>query len=98
MVSRGRLIAPLAALGCTASLLAGCASAGADMDSVTFGAGNAMHHNRIVHTVDPWPRYAWQVDLQTNADRSPLLRDRDQATGGASQPPPAGDEAEAMAN
>lgn len=38
-------------------------------DSVTYSAGEAMAHNRAIHTVDPWPRYAKDTRHRTDGKR-----------------------------
>ena len=51
-----------AALG--ACLIAsGCADYMANRDTVTLGVGNAMEANVGIHTIDPFPREAWETDI-----------------------------------
>lgn len=39
-------------------------------DTVTFQAGDAPAHNRVVQTQNPWPRYAKQTHIHTDGERS----------------------------
>ena len=38
-------------------------------DTVTFQAGDAEAHNRVVQTQNPWPRYAKQTHIHTNGEK-----------------------------
>ncbi|MGI9384959.1 MAG: hypothetical protein ACR2PO_17535, partial [Methyloligellaceae bacterium] len=38
-------------------------------DSIAFGAGDAVAHNKAVQTIDPWPRYARDTRLKTDGKR-----------------------------
>jgi len=66
-------------------LLAGAGGASADeeylarRDSITPGVGNAMAHNRAVHTIDPWPRYVGNDRINVDGRRIQLGMRRYQA-------------------
>ena len=59
-------------------LLAGAGGASADeeylarRDSITPGVGNAVAHNRAVHTIDPWPRYVGNDRINIDGRRIQL--------------------------
>ena len=38
-------------------------------DAITFAAGDAVAHNKAVHTIDPWPHYAKNTRQLTNGKR-----------------------------
>ncbi|MCG8561369.1 MAG: hypothetical protein MI824_16340 [Hyphomicrobiales bacterium] len=38
-------------------------------DTVTFAAGDAIAHNKAIHTVDPWPHYAKDTRHRTDGKR-----------------------------
>ena len=62
-------LAVAAVVGIAMSIgLTGCATPGTDTISPT--AGNAVHHNRVVHAVDPWPPHAWQVKIGSSGARA----------------------------
>ncbi|MFN3249437.1 hypothetical protein [Roseibium album] len=44
-------------------LLSGCADYMSRRDTVTVGAGNAMDANMAIHTVQPFPRQAYNTNL-----------------------------------
>ena len=48
-------------------------------DSIALGLGNAMHSNRAIHTIDPWPWYSKNDRLQFNGQRMMLGITRYQA-------------------
>jgi hypothetical protein len=66
-------------------LLAGASGASADeeylarRDSITPGVGNAVAHNRAVHTIDPWPRYVGNDRINIDGRRIQLGMRRYQA-------------------
>ena len=41
-------------------------------DSIALGLGDAMHSNRVIHTVDPWPRHAKDDKLEFDGQRMDL--------------------------
>ncbi len=47
----------------SAALLSGCADYMSHRDTVTFGAGNAMEANMAIHTVRPFPRQAYNTQI-----------------------------------
>ena len=57
--ARNRAVAALAAC----LLASGCADYMANRDTVTLGVGNAMEANVGIHTIDPFPREAWETDI-----------------------------------
>jgi hypothetical protein len=66
-------------------LLADAGGASADeeylarRDSITPGVGNAVAHNRAVHTIDPWPRYVGNDRINIDGRRIQLGMRRYQA-------------------
>lgn len=48
--------------------LSGCNSMRSD--KITFAAGNAMQHNRAVHTINPWAKHAFDVDIPGDGVRT----------------------------
>ena len=44
-------------------LTAGCANYMTNRDAVTLGVGNAMEANVGIHTIEPFPREAWETDI-----------------------------------
>ena len=48
-------------------------------DSIALGLGNAMHSNRVIHTIDPWPWYSKNDRLQFDGQRMELGLRRYQA-------------------
>src|SRR5215813_7524310 len=65
-------------IGLALLLLAGAGGASADeeylarRDSITPGVGNAVAHNRAVHTIDPWPRYVGNDRINIDGRRIQL--------------------------
>ena len=53
-------------------MTAGCANYMTNRDSVTLGVGNAMEANVGIQTIDPFPREAWNTDI--DADGRPVAR------------------------
>lgn len=45
-------------------------------DTIRLGAGDAMAHNRAVHTIDPWPAYAKDTRIDADGKRMLLAVDR----------------------
>jgi hypothetical protein len=43
--------------------VAGCADYMNNRDAVTLGVGNAMLANQGIHTIDPFPKEAWNTDI-----------------------------------
>ena len=48
-------------------------------DSIALGLGDAMHSNRAIHTIDPWPRHAKDDKLKFDGQRMNLAIERYQA-------------------
>ena len=48
-------------------------------DSITPGVGNAVAHNRAVHTINPWPRYVGNDRINVDGRRIQLGMRRYQA-------------------
>jgi len=48
-------------------------------DSIALGLGDAMHTNRAIHTIDPWPRHAKDDKLKFDGQRMNLAIERYQA-------------------
>ncbi len=38
-------------------------------DTITLSAGDAVAHNKAIHTIDPWPAYARKAEHTTNGKR-----------------------------
>jgi hypothetical protein len=65
--TRVRAVVPALAL---AAMLGGCADIYYDRrEAVTFHAGDAAASNKVVHTIDPWPRVAANRNIETNGER-----------------------------
>lgn len=45
-------------------------------DRVTFQAGDAVAHNKVVQTHNPWPGYAQRTHIHTNGEKIDLAIDR----------------------
>lgn len=45
-------------------------------DSIGLGLGDAMHSNRAIHTIDPWPPYARDDRLEFDGERMNLAIER----------------------
>ena len=41
-------------------------------DSIALGLGDSMHSNRVIHTIDPWHRYAKDDKLEFDGPRMDL--------------------------
>ena len=66
-------------------LTAGCANYMTNRDAVTLGVGNAMEANVGIHTIDPFPREAWNTDI--DADGHTVARAQRIYVRGAAAPP-----------
>lgn len=63
----------LLAAAALALLLGGCTSQYLDRtDTVTFGAGEAVRHNMLVHMRDPWPPASRNTHIATDGERARL--------------------------
>ena len=60
----------LAAVAVAALLLGGCADYLNHRDGVTLAAGDAVHWNQAVHTIDPWPPGVFDTDIPDNGKRA----------------------------
>lgn len=74
-------------------LLSGCADYMNRRDSVTLGAGSAMQANIGIHTIQPFPRQAYNTNLERDGksvvnaqDRYLKPGDTDVVTPGSSRP------------
>ena len=47
-------------------------------DSITIGAGNASAFNSAVHTVDPWPWYSQNANINVDGKRALIVTRRHQ--------------------
>ena len=65
MRSRNSLFAILAG----SSLLSGCADYLNNRDTVTLGAGNAVEANLGIHTVNPFPAFANNTDINIESEK-----------------------------
>jgi hypothetical protein len=45
-------------------------------DGVTLGAGDAVHVNKVTHTIDPWPPHAQNDKIDPDAKRMGLAIQR----------------------
>jgi hypothetical protein len=53
-----------------AAMLGGCADIYYDRrETVTFHAGDAAASNKVIHTIDPWPRVAANRNIETQGER-----------------------------
>lgn len=69
---------PIAKRACVAAiilstgLLAACRDTNQYLgrrDTIKLGAGNAMAHNRAVHTIDPWPPHSKDTNIAIDGKR-----------------------------
>ena len=58
---------PLAAMSL---LVAGCQDYATRRDTIAFHAGEAVAHNKAVHTIDPWPAAARRADIDLDGPRA----------------------------
>ena len=63
-------------VGLVALSLGGCSEHWDSKDPLTRGVGDAVSHNRTVHTIDPWPRVASDKHIRTDGERGILANDR----------------------
>ena len=74
-MSRNKTFAVLALA--TTTMLGGCTDIYLDRrDTVSFGAGDAVAANRIVHMVDPWPARAGDRNIQHDGERMAAAAER----------------------
>ena len=60
-----------------ATALAGCTDMYLDRrDTVSFGAGDAVAANKVVHMVDPWPVYAGNRNIAFDGERMAAAAER----------------------
>jgi hypothetical protein len=72
--TRVRAVVPALAL---AAMLGGCADIYYDRrEPVTFHAGDAVASNKVVHTIDPWPRVAANRNIETHGERMQRAMER----------------------
>lgn len=67
----GGVLVALAVVVCALALTA-CGPGNdylARRDTIWLGAGEAVAHNRAVHTIDPWPVYAKDTNLSADGKR-----------------------------
>lgn len=57
-------------------LLGGCADYMSHRDTVTVGAGSAMQANMGIHTVQPFPRQAYNTNLPTDGQTAVNAQER----------------------
>lgn len=50
-------------------LMAGCAESSIRDDKLTLGSGDAVARNKVVHTIDPWPRHAEHTTIGGDGKR-----------------------------
>ncbi|WP_305989319.1 hypothetical protein [Roseibium sp. MMSF_3544] len=62
-------------------LLSGCADYMSHRDTVTVGAGNAMDANMGIHTIQPFPRQAYNTNLPTDGQTAVNAQQRYQEPG-----------------
>jgi hypothetical protein len=65
--ARTRTLATVVALG---AALGGCADIYCDRrETISLGANDAVETNKVVHMVDPWPRYSVNRQLAFEGER-----------------------------
>ena len=58
-------------------LLGGCSDIYYDRrDTIALGGSDAVASNRVIHTVDPWPRHSENRNLAFNGERSQTAVER----------------------
>jgi hypothetical protein len=71
---RTRTLAAVVALG---AVVGGCSDIYWDRrETVALGANDAVESNKVVHMVDPWPRYSTNRDIAFNGQRMESAQDR----------------------
>ncbi len=85
MLSRTSLLLLLAG-----AALGGCQETLARRDGVTFGAGDAVAHNRAVHAIDPWSPASADARIEVSGARVARAIERFELGGGAPGPGPGG--------
>jgi hypothetical protein len=67
----------LAAAMVLGTALAGCSEIYSDRrDSVSSSAGDALAANKVVQTIDPWPRHAARTHVAFSGERMQIATDR----------------------
>ncbi|WP_299478033.1 pilus assembly protein [uncultured Roseibium sp.] len=74
-------------------LLGGCADYMSHRDTVTVGAGNAMDANMGIHTIQPFPRQAYNTNLPGDGKKAVQAQERYLAPGDPDVVTAAGSEA-----
>ncbi|WP_421980298.1 hypothetical protein [Roseibium sp.] len=74
-------------------LLGGCADYMSHRDTVTVGAGSAMQANMGIHTVQPFPRQAYNTNLPTDGQTAVNAQERYLTPGDSDVVTAAGSEA-----
>ena len=64
------LLAALGVFATVALLVGGCADYRNHRDGITLAAGDAVHWNQAVHTIDPWPPGVFDTDIPGNGKRT----------------------------
>ena len=75
-------LACIAAVALSATLLSACRDTNpytSRRDTIRLGAGDAMAHNRAVHTIDPWPVHAKNTRIDADGKRMLIAAERYQA-------------------
>jgi hypothetical protein len=79
---RASTLGRVAAVALTATLLSACRDTNpytSRRDTIRLGAGDAMAHNRAVHTIDPWPVHARDTRIDVDGKRMLVAVERYQA-------------------
>jgi hypothetical protein len=57
-------------LAAVSLLVTGCQDYAARRDTIAFHAGEAVAHNKAVHTIDPWPAAATRAEIDLDGPRA----------------------------
>jgi hypothetical protein len=72
--ARTRTLAAVVAVG---TALGGCSDIYYDRrETVALGTSNTVDTNRVVHMVDPWPKYSSNRDIAFNGQRAQAAQER----------------------
>ncbi len=67
---------PLIAIIGSTLYLTGCGDYLSRRETITSYAGDAVAANKVIHTIDPWPRSAQNTRIPANAERMQRVHER----------------------
>jgi hypothetical protein len=69
LISWMKKAAPFAAVLFIATPLAGCGDYLSRRETLSPHAGDAVAANKLIHTIDPWPRASQNTNIPANGER-----------------------------